>query len=96
MTKLLTVLILFFSQPLLANEKPITNTFNCIEKGCSLSCMNSKNNWSTISSKAENVKVTHYSSGNIEYLLSYKDKARGNEAIFISNFRLQCRLSGAK
>ena len=95
--KILSLLPLaLLSQTILANEKPISNVSKCIERGCSLSCMNSKNNWSSISDKAETVTVTHYSSGNIEYLLHYKDKSRGNEAILISNFRLQCRLAGTK
>jgi len=94
--KLILLPLVLLSQPLQANEKIISNIYKCIDRGCSLSCMNSKNNWSSISDKAEKVTVTHYASGNVEYLLQYKDKSRGNEAILISNFRLQCRLAGTK
>jgi len=94
MKKTISILILLFSESLLANQAPISNIFKCIDKGCSLSCMNSKNNWSAISNKAEKVTVTHYTSGNVECFLHYNDKTKGNETILISQFRLQCKLSG--
>ena len=96
MNKLILLPLALLSKAILANEAPISNVYKRIERGCSLSGMNSKNNWSSISDKAEKVTVTHYTSGNIEYLLHYKDESRGNEAIIISNFSLQCRLAGTK
>ena len=80
----------------MATDLPISNTYECTQQGCSLACMTIKNNWSTISDKAKQVTVNHYSNGNIEYLIDYGNETRGNEAIHISEPRLKCKLSGIK
>ena len=96
MKTLLVLTSLSFSALSMATEKPFTNTYLCIEKGCSLACMNIKNNWSTVSDKAKQVTVSHYTSGKIEYFFHFDNKTRGDEAIHISEPRLKCKLSGIK
>ena len=93
---ILLLISLSYSSLLLATEKPISNTYKCIQKGCSLACMNIKNNWSTVSDKAKQVTVNHYPNGTIEYFIYYGNEIRGNEAIHISEPRLKCKLSGIK
>ena len=96
MNKLLLLIALVYAQQALAIEKPISNTYKCTKNGCSLACMNIKNNWSTVSDKAKQVTVSHYSSGNIEYFIYYGNETKGNEVIHISEPRLKCKLTGIK
>ncbi len=93
---LLLLITLVYAQQAQATEKPISHTYKCTQNGCSLACMNIKNNWSTVSDKAKQVTVSHYSSGNIEYFIFYDNEIKGNEVIHISEPRLKCKLSGIK
>ncbi len=88
------LLALAVSTAVTAQEKPISTTYNCTSNGCALTCLNFKNNWTTVSSKAKKVTVNHYSNGNIEFLLNYNSKTQGNEAVFISEQKLSCKISG--
>lgn len=94
MKHLLLLLVLSVSSIAYSQEKPISTTYNCIDTGCTLTCLNFKNNWSTVSNEAIKATVKHFSNGNIEFLLNFKSNARGSEAIFISEQRLKCKLSG--
>lgn len=78
-------------------ERPISNHYRCLDKGCSLACLNIKNKWSTLASGAKSVDLSHYASGNVEYRLKYGQaggNAQGDEVLVISKFHLQCKLTG--
>ena len=98
MKHVILLLTLSVSTVVVAQEKPILTNYNCTSEGCSLTCLNIKNNWSTVSGKANKVTVRHYSNGNIEFALNHinskENITQGNEVIYISELRLKCKLSG--
>ena len=94
MRNILLLLSLVASTSTMAQDKIISNTYTCTNNGCALTCLNFKNNWTTVSSKALKVTVNHYVNGNIEFLLNFNSESRGDEAIFISEKRLSCKVSG--
>ena len=74
MKYLISILALIISTATSAQEKAISKEYNCLSKGCSVTCLNEKNRWSTLTSGATSVTVNHYSSGNVEFILKYQEK----------------------
>ncbi len=80
-----------------AQEKPVSTHYSCTNKGCSVTCLNARNNWTTVATSANTVRVNHYSNGNIEFILkNISGGANSNEVIFIGGKHLKCKLSGVK